>query len=259
MKLLTRAQVPYDTSLRRRGTIVDRSRRKGLVYHHTVTADADTTKNEWENLDEVLRMSVRMQTIRPDLGLDVPYNFLAFPMSDGDVTLVEGRGEDRSGAHTKGHNIEFIAVAWVGDFENHVAPAALAANMQDVADTIMSMGFPNLGTSRPSGVRQVWGHRDVGSTSCPGGKILALLPGVRLVGGGGTVTVPPRTPPTEAALRLPPPPDAIRALFAAGTLGGDPEFWVNLPLTDPQWRQDFFPALDGAAVPALTPAQLYPD
>ncbi len=257
MKLLTRAQVPYDTSLSRRGTIVDRSRRKGLVFHHTVTTDNDTTKNEWENLDEVRAMSVRMQTIRPDLGLDVPYNFLAFPMSDGDVAMVEGRGEDRSGAHTKGHNIEFIAVAWVGDFENRAAPARLAANMQDVADTIMTMGFPNMGSRRPSDTREVFGHRDVGSTSCPGKAIFGLLGGVTL-SGQGTNTVPPITTPPEGTTRLPPPPETIRALFAAGVLGGDPEFWIELPLSDPQWRQDFFPALDGAAAPALTPAQLYP-
>ncbi len=63
-------------------------------------------------------------------------------MADGDVTLVEGRREDRSGA--QGHNIEFIAVAWVGVFENGAAPPRLAAAMQDFFPALDGAAAPAL-------------------------------------------------------------------------------------------------------------------
>ena len=125
----------------------------------------------------------KLQVARPDLGLDVPYNFVAFLKADG-LVICEGRGEDRTGSHTKGHNTKGIAVSFAGDFQN-----------RSISEDVLSRGMPllsgflrwlrtdashedygsfepmeNLGSTRPSD-RQVFFHRDFKNTDCPGKKL----------------------------------------------------------------------------------------
>jgi hypothetical protein len=57
----------------------------------------------------------KLQTLlAKKLGKDVPYNFVAHLMdtSPASMLVCEGRGEDRSGAHTKGHNTKGIGIIW---------------------------------------------------------------------------------------------------------------------------------------------------
>ena len=172
----TRAQVGYnDTLYPRRGYVVLPAAREGWVHHHTVGADTDGTKNRWESEAKILVKARRMQTVRPDLGLDVPYNFLNFiSQINGEWSLVicEGRGWNRTGAHTAGHNTRLIASGWVGDFRNEggipddVLEDALRSHGAWVAQQV---------ALRAINIEEVAGHRDYKATSCPSDRIYSRL------------------------------------------------------------------------------------
>ena len=65
----------------RRGYLIGPQRRTEVFIHHTVITDDDDSPNEWDSLDEVRRRMRVLQTIRPDLGRDVPYSMVAFKYS----------------------------------------------------------------------------------------------------------------------------------------------------------------------------------
>lgn len=178
-----RADWGADTSIPRLGNIVAREKRTHVIIHHTVMVDTDGTPNIWESENAVFENMQRLQTIRPDLGLDVPYNFVAYPKKYGELVICEGRGEDRSGAHTSGHNTAGLAVSFAGNFEDHnfnFAPYAPAlsdflawlrydANLPGYGGPYEPMS--NLGAVHPDG-RQVFAHQDFKATACPGKYIL---------------------------------------------------------------------------------------
>lgn len=63
----------------RMGHRVPRSKRTHVIIHHTVVSDNnDLSPILWETLPEVYSNMRRLQTIRPDLGNDVPYSFLVY-------------------------------------------------------------------------------------------------------------------------------------------------------------------------------------
>ena len=172
--------------LPRRGFRIEPLQRTEVFIHHTVDVDRDPTPNEWESVSEVRERMRRLQTVRPDLGLDVPYNFVAFCMGDGDLLLCEGRGMHRSGAHTRHHNRSALGIAFQGDFENGAAPQHLNAQLAALANWLRqlrnAMGLANLGQSRPAWA-QVWGHRDAQAahTACPGQILYERLDRIRFI------------------------------------------------------------------------------
>jgi hypothetical protein len=84
---------------------------------------------------------------------DIAYSFLVAP----DGTIFEGRGWGKQGAHAKGYNSSSIGIAYIGDGRTLPPVEALAsiAWLSDEAD-------------RRFGTLRRVGHRDVGSTVCPG-------------------------------------------------------------------------------------------
>jgi hypothetical protein len=183
--LLSRADWGARTDLPRRGAIVDRNRRTKVFIHHTVIIDNDSTANEWESLDEVKRRMRQLQTIRQeDLGPDVPYSMVAFCMDNGDLALCEGRGIDRSGAHTEGHNTPALGISFQGDFENRALPAHFDSQIAALGKWLRNLrereGFVILGSDRPLG-REVFAHRDVKPTDCPGRHIFNKLNMIRFL------------------------------------------------------------------------------
>jgi hypothetical protein len=171
----------------RKGNIISRDKRTHVIIHHTVLSDtADNSPNLWETENEVFSMMKRMQIVRPDLGLDVPYNFVAFLMADSTkIMICEGRGEDRIGAHTKGHNSKGIAISFAGDFENKpIDNFEISKRMFLVSFFLGWLKFsashpdygnfspmPNLGTLHPQN-RAVFFHQDFKNTACPGEKLM---------------------------------------------------------------------------------------
>ena len=186
MILLDRIDWKADTDYSRRGHHIGPQRRTEVVVHHTVIADADNSRNEWVTLDAVKLWMRRLQVIRPELGFDVPYNVVAFCMSDGDLVLCEGRGLGRTGAHTPDHNRSALGIAFHGNFEDEPLPKNINGQLTAFANWLRDLrnnrGFVNLGTYRPDD-KQVWGHRDLPTarTVCPGGKLYGKLKLVRFI------------------------------------------------------------------------------
>lgn len=186
LQVLSRDDWGADPEHPRRGHPLGPANRTEVFIHHTVIVDNDATVNQWETLDEVRARMRQLQVIRPDLGLDVPYNFVAFCMENGDLVLCEGRGLGRTGAHTAGHNRSALGIAFEGNFELEPLPDhfddqldALAGWLQDLRD---EEGFTELGTVQPDDpARQAFGHRDVKATACPGEHLFARLPRIRFV------------------------------------------------------------------------------
>jgi N-acetylmuramoyl-L-alanine amidase len=185
LRFLSRKGWGADVSIPRLGNRVARERRTHVFVHHTVMVDDDSTPNMWDSEADIKTMMKRLQRVRPDLGLDVPYNFVAFLSSDNDgLTICEGRGEDRTGAHTKGHNTKAIAVSFAGDFQNRlIADDEIDKRMPLLSKFLGWLKFSashpsigdfepmrNLGQLKPVG-RNVFYHRDVSNTDCPGIKL----------------------------------------------------------------------------------------
>lgn len=182
---LTREQWNADPNLPRKGVIVDPSKRTEIFIHHTVIVDDDNTLNEWEDIEEVKTQMRKLQTVREsDLGADVPYSLVAYCMSNGDLVLGEGRGINRSGAHTKGHNTSALGISFQGNFEKLPLPTHFDNQLIELGnwlrDLRQNQGFINLGNKRPLG-REVFAHRDVKPTACPGEHLFNKLNLIRFL------------------------------------------------------------------------------
>ena len=173
---LTRKDWGARTDIPRLGHSVNRLDRTEAIMHHTVIVDNDATPNRWETMAEVFAKMRQLQTIRPDLGLDVPYNFVAFHMADGSLVICEGRGLDRTGAHTHDHNTRGIATAGEGNFQIGQTVAPYADHWSRWWGWLKyGEGMENLGRSHPTrGI--AYGHRDFIATGCPGDKLYAIIP-----------------------------------------------------------------------------------
>jgi len=188
LNFFSRDEWVANNNLPRLGAKVERRHRTHVFIHHTVTPDSDATPNIWEDTGEILARMRKLQVIRPDLGLDVPYSFVAFVMSDGSLAICEGRGEDRVGAHTKGHNTAAIAVSFAGNFEDlSVSGADIKGKMKLLSYFLGWLKFDpshpsygqfaemrNLDSLKPAG-RNVFAHSDIKATACPGTKLLRHL------------------------------------------------------------------------------------
>ena len=172
------------------GHKVPRSKHTHVIIHHTVVSDEnDTSPILWETLPDVYRNMRRLQTLRPDLGNDVPYNFLVYFMAKKNAMVIcEGRGEDRSGAHTIGHNTAGIGIALAGNFhEDDVTGVEVAKRMYLLSGFLGWLRYApihpyygtfsamkNLGSMRPAD-RAVYLHQDFKNTACLGKPALPHL------------------------------------------------------------------------------------
>lgn len=181
---LDRAAWGANPSLPRLGHVVSRAKFRGLALHHTVSVlrDWDGDGVLHGDLDDIGRFMRQLQTARPDLGADVPYSFVVLQGSTpDDAVICEGRGFDRTGAHTPGHNSTRWGVALAGNYTSEPpTPGQLEAIRwigRQLAD--------------PAGARSTIGHRDVKATACPGDCAYPLLALVQPPFGlGQEVTVP---------------------------------------------------------------------
>lgn len=115
---------------------------------------------------------------------DIGYNYLACHHGD----LFEGRagGDDVKGAHD-GFNCGSMGICALGYFHapyNQVVPATMRQSIEKLAAWKCSQQNINpLGSSYYTGygstMNNVYGHRDVKSTACPGDNLYALLPAIR--------------------------------------------------------------------------------
>ena len=155
---LDRADINYDLSLPRLGWIVPQVQFRSMGLHHTVSIWSDKP-----GLGDERAFMRGLQTIRPDLGLDVPYHFVLFRQaSDLDAVVCEGRGWERTGAHTKGRNSTTYGVACAGDFR-------FDRMTQGMVEAVRWIG------THIKHPEATWGHRDAKATICPGNNIYNRL------------------------------------------------------------------------------------
>lgn len=181
---LSRRQWGAEPNLPRSGHPIGASSRTEVFVHHTFIVDGDTSPNEWNDLADVRSRMRELQTVRPDLGNDVPYSTVAFCMASGDLVLCEGRGLDRTGAHTAGHNRSALGIAFQGNFDRRPLPRHFDEQLTNLGDWLRHLrrnrGFTQLGNLRPPD-RQVWAHRDVRATGCPGTHLYDKLELIRFL------------------------------------------------------------------------------
>lgn len=88
---------------------------------------------------------------------DIGYNFLV----GEDGFVYEGRGWSKIGSHTLGHNSRSFGAAMIGNFKNRIpVPQAITA-MKNLLACGVQLG-------KISYSYELLGHRDKGSTECPG-------------------------------------------------------------------------------------------
>jgi hypothetical protein len=198
-RYLSRLEWGANTTLPRLGFNVDPARRTEVHVHHTAAVDSsDFTKNRW-TIDNAVKYQRQLQTVRPDLGKDIPYTEVFYVLENLDVAIMEGRGLSRTGAHTANHNTAGFGWAVAGNFDLN-DPDAIDVVVKSIDNRIRYLrntGFPNLTNTHPAG-RIVYGHRDTKSTACPGGHLYAALPRISL-----DAPTPPPPPTTGTAVMGP--------------------------------------------------------
>ena len=166
-----------------------------LIVHHTAGSNNDP------NPPATIRSIYYYHAITQGWG-DIGYNFLideaghiykgrdSHPKSSSADTITgeDSSGNGVTGAHARDYNAGAVGVALLGTFTNQDATPAAKSALEDLlAWKAHSHGIDPHGSSRytnpTSGSQRVFpniaGHRDVGTTQCPGGTFYGTLPTVR--------------------------------------------------------------------------------
>ncbi len=194
-----------------------------LVVHHTGDDATAVPPSPEEHIRAIYRFH-STPTSQGGRGFsDIGYNFVV----SADGRVFEGRyartyspgeeptGEDTAqrgvtGAHAANFNAGTMGVALLGNFVGvEPSSAAVSAVVDLLAWKAERHGIDPLGTDfydnpasstdTPRSFPNIAGHRDIGSTECPGGLLYALLPSVRQrvaerIATGGGVPTPAPTP-----------------------------------------------------------------
>lgn len=157
----TRADWGANPALPRKGWKVPATQFKGLVGHHTVTEpDIDFDAPLQDRIGQADGHMRYIQTVRPDLGLDSPYSFVAIYIGGNDWVVCEGRGWYRTGAHTIGFNSSRYGVAYAGNSNDDTLP-----DFRPVLDHIGS--HPEC----PTLTADFFDHQTVYETACWGNHL----------------------------------------------------------------------------------------
>jgi hypothetical protein len=190
--IFSRAQWGADERLRDEDSLRYGTIKAGFV-HHTVNAN----DYDREDVPSIIRGIYAYHT-RTRGWSDVGYNFLV----DRFGRIWEGRygGVNRPvvGAHTLGYNEESFAMSAIGNFETAEPTSALlraygalfawklALHDVDAGDTSVVVNGDRF--------QAINGHRDAGSTACPGQHLYDQLPRIRRLAAEGQRTSRPVTP-----------------------------------------------------------------
>lgn len=169
-----------------------------IAMHHTASASEYQSSSWSQCASNVLATQSYHMFTRG--WCDIGYNYLICPHGD----IFEGRagGDDVRGAHD-GYNCGSMGVAMMGYFHtphNQTLTQAMEDAFVDLAGWKCDQeGINPLGTSWYAGLganeQNLYGHRDVSSTACPGDLAYAELPGIRnrveqlIQGGGGSTMI----------------------------------------------------------------------
>jgi hypothetical protein len=165
-----------------------------LIVHHTATQNNDP------NPAATIRSIYYYHAVTQGWG-DIGYNFLideAGRIYEGRHTVdyppgaspteENGAGEGVTAAHAVGYNSGTVGVALLGTLTNQDATSAARAALERLLawesdrHSINPQGnslYTNPVNSTQATFPNIAGHRDVGSTECPGGVFYATLPSIR--------------------------------------------------------------------------------
>lgn len=187
---------------------------KKVIIHHT--ADGSSPSGTAESYAKLMRSIYYYHAVTRDWG-DIAYNFLIDPLgniyegrySDDDPATTPGEdiyGNGVVGGHTYNYNTATVGIAVLGTYSSRdISPAARASLEELVAWVVKRHGIDPLGSgpyssaSNPASTLSTWnitGHRDYGSTDCPGQAFYDTLPSLRqrVAELAGPVTVPASSP-----------------------------------------------------------------
>ncbi|MFD4324259.1 N-acetylmuramoyl-L-alanine amidase [Nocardioides sp. NPDC058538] len=176
--IYSRRQWGADESVREAGPPDYHEVRGGFV-HHTVNTNSYTKAQVPGIIRSIYAYHVRSRGWR-----DIGYNFLV----DKFGRIWEGRygGVDRPvvGAHTSGYNSYGFGASAIGNFDNVAPPTALVNAFGTLFAWKLSLhgvrgnkGSTRIGDRTFS--HAIMGHRDAGSTACPGRYLYAKLSTIR--------------------------------------------------------------------------------
>ncbi len=197
--IYSRAQWGADERIRNKSALRYGSVSAGFV-HHTVNAN-DYTEDQ---VPAIIR-SIYAYHVKSRGWSDIGYNFLV----DRFGRIWEGRfgGIDKPvvGAHTLNYNDYSFAMSAIGNFETVQPPdVMLRAYGQLFAWKLSLHGVNPASTSQKVGrstFQAINGHRDAGSTACPGKYLYAQLPLIRTYASQAAPTPP--TPPVPVPVPTP--------------------------------------------------------
>ncbi len=181
-QIYSRAQWGANERMRDRGSLHYYEVHAGFV-HHTVNANSYSRSD----VPGIIRSIYAYHTQSKGWS-DIGYNFLV----DRFGRTWEGRygGVDRPvvGAHTLGYNDYAFAMSAIGNYETAKPTSAmltaygklfawkLSLHGVDASDTRQKVG--------PKTFKAINGHRDAGSTACPGRYLYAQIPRIRTLAAG---------------------------------------------------------------------------
>lgn len=204
--IYSRAQWGANESIRntknlRYGTV------SGGFVHHTVNAN-----NYSEAQVPGILRSIYAYHVKSRGWSDIGYNFLV----DRFGRIWEGRygGIDKNvvGAHTLGYNDYSFAMSAIGNFETVEAPDVMLRAYGALFAWKLGINGVNPASSSQQIGKKVFpaisGHRDAGSTACPGKYLYAKLPTIRAYAAAAPAPAPtpaPDTPPAPVEIGEPTP------------------------------------------------------
>ncbi len=181
--IITRANWGADESLvREKPSYADRV--AFSVVHHTAGAKPTSASQSAAIVRGILAYHVRSNGWN-----DIGYNFLVDPFGQVFEGRAGGVARNVIGAHAQGFNTGSTGVAVLGTYESSTITAAarnaltdLLAWRLDLAHvdpasrlTRVSLGNPRFPAGTAVSLAAVSGHRDTGSTSCPGTALYGTL------------------------------------------------------------------------------------
>jgi N-acetylmuramoyl-L-alanine amidase len=121
-----------------------------VILHHTASPMASTS------VDDILRW--HLQRGMSGIG----YHFVI----DGSGVIHSTRWIQRVGAHTRGHNLDSVGIALIGNFERETPTSA---QMNALVTLLKDL-------QREYGIDRLQLHGDLAATKCPGRNLRALVP-----------------------------------------------------------------------------------
>ncbi|XP_076138643.1 peptidoglycan recognition protein 5 [Alosa pseudoharengus] len=136
---------------------------KRVVIHHTTIRNCATAQDCMEQVIRIQKMHMRDRDFD-----DIGYSFLV-----GQNGMVyEGRGWGIVGAHSKGHNLDSVGIAFMGNFNDDVPTSAALSSVKRLLQHGVLQGFLISNYT-------ILGHRDLASTECPGNKLYSEIQRLR--------------------------------------------------------------------------------